>query len=150
VEITKMQYILIKFLNDNTHGYQEICRGTLVRYTDLDGVTIIPHGSNTVVDSSPVQPSWALEDTPIPVVKPEVPSVVSMRQAQLALFQSGLLSNIQPIIDAMPEPQKTIANIEWNKASEVHRCEGFAINMAGLLGLTDSQLDDLFILAGTL
>jgi len=145
-----MQYILIQFLEDGTQGYQEVCRGNVVRYTDLAGNTLDKGVKCIVIDAVPTQPMWALPDTPLPVIKPSVPAVVSMRQAQLALYQAGLLSSIQPIIDGMPEPHKTIANIEWGKASEVHRYEGLAPTLAGMLGLTEDQLDDLFILAGTL
>lgn len=144
-----MQYILIEFLNSGTQGYQEVCRGNVVRYTDLDGNTV-DEVKCKVVLANPAQPSWALPDSPVPIIKPPVPSVVSMRQAQLALLQAGLLHSIQPIIDSMSEPGKSIASIEWNKSSEVHRYEGFALTMASLLNLTEDQLDDLFILAGTL
>lgn len=144
-----MQYLLIEFLSNNAQGYQEVCRGNVIRYTDLDGNTV-DEVKCRVILADPIPPSWALPDPQLPDVKQPVPSVVSMRQAQLALLQAGLLNSIQSIIDSMPEPGRSIANIEWNKSSEVHRYEGFALTMASLLNLTEDQLDDLFILAGTL
>lgn len=79
-----------------------------------------------------------------------VPSVVTMRQARLALLQQGLLSQVQIAIDSLPSPQKEAAQIEWDYSSEVHRDEPFVQLLGAALGLSDKQFDDLFILAAGL
>jgi len=84
---------------------------------------------------------------PPPVV---IPTEVSMRQARLALFQQGKLSLIQPLIDAMTDPQKTATQISWDYATIVKRDDDLVKALSAQLGLTDADLDALFTLASTL
>ena len=84
---------------------------------------------------------------PPPVV---IPTEVSMRQARLALFQQGKLSLIQPLIDAMTDPQKTATQISWDYATVVKRDDDLVKALSAQLGLTDADLDALFTLASTL
>lgn len=85
-------------------------------------------------------------------IQPEifVPTVVTMRQARLALLQQGLLFQVQTAIDSLPSPQKEAAQIEWDYSSEVHRDKPFVQLLGAALGLTEEQLDNLFVLASTL
>jgi len=76
--------------------------------------------------------------------------VVTMRQARLALLQQGLLANIQPAIDALDEPHRSGANIEWEYSQTVERTRPFVLTLGEALGLTDDDLDALFELAATL
>lgn len=81
--------------------------------------------------------------TPAPV---PVPQQVTMRQARLALLGAGLLSGVETAIaGAGPAAQ-----IEWEYASEVQRSSGLVPAMASALGMTESQIDSLFITAATL
>ncbi|HAF02028.1 MAG TPA: hypothetical protein DCG63_12135 [Methylophilaceae bacterium] len=75
---------------------------------------------------------------------------VSMRQARLALFQSGYLTQVNAIIAAFPEPQRTAAQIEWEFAADVVKTSPLVAALKSALGLTDQQLTDLFVLASTL
>lgn len=84
---------------------------------------------------------------PPPVV---VPQVVTMRQARLALLGAGLLPQVETAINALPEPQRSAARIEWDYSSEVHRDRTFVQQLGAALGLTDQQLDDLFTQAAAL
>lgn len=60
-----MYYVLIQ-TEDNVQMYQEIERGSLVRYCDFSGNTLPdPTVSNWVIDAAPTQPSWALADRPL-------------------------------------------------------------------------------------
>lgn len=79
-----------------------------------------------------------------------VPQIVTMRQARLALLGAGLLSAVDAAIDALPEPQKSAARIEWDYSSEVHRSRAFVQQLGAALGLDDQQLDALFTQAATL
>ena len=79
-----------------------------------------------------------------------VPQVVTMRQARLALLGAGLLAQVDAAIDALPEPQKSAARIEWDYSSEVHRNHPFVQQLGHALGLNDEQLDALFTQAATL
>lgn len=96
---------------------------------------------------------WVAEgNTPEPadVIPVHIPSIVSMRQARLALLQSGLLSSVDAAIASLPSPQKEAAQIEWEYSQEVHRDKELVGMLAPALGLNESQLDDLFTLAATL
>ena len=84
---------------------------------------------------------------PFEPTPPYVPSVVSMRQARLALLGAGLLASVEATIDSLPSPQKEAARIEWEYATEVQRSSGLVPMMGAALGLDDAGLDALFIAA---
>ena len=75
---------------------------------------------------------------------------VSMRQARLALLQSDLLSSVDGALNALPEPDKSAAMIEWEYATEVRRASPLVESLSAALSLSPEQLDDLFNLAETL
>ena len=76
--------------------------------------------------------------------------IVTMRQARLALLQVGKYADVSTAIASMPEPQKTAATIEWEYASTVERSSTFVASMATALGLTEAEMDSLFVLAASL
>ncbi len=84
-----------------------------------------------------------------PPVEP-VPASVTMRQARLTLLQSGLLTQVNAAIANMPGAEGDAARIEWEYAQEARRDSPLLAQLAGALGLSDAQLDDLFRLAATL
>lgn len=79
-----------------------------------------------------------------------VPQMVTMKQARLALFQEGYLNQIQPVIDGLSDPIKTEALIQWEYSTTVERDNQFCTLLGTEIGLTDTQIDDLFRLAITL
>ena len=97
--------------------------------------------------------AWRAEgNTPQPAdpVVPMVPEVVTMRQARLALLQAGLLAQVNTAVANMPGAAGDTARIEWGFSSTVERNRPLVQSLIGALGLTESQLDDLFRLAATL
>lgn len=81
---------------------------------------------------------------------PEVPQSVTMRQARLALHSAGLLTAVDAAIAAMAEPEKTATQITWEYAQTVDRGFGMVPTLAAALGMTETQIDDLFIAAAQL
>tara|TARA_R110001599_G_scaffold171353_1_gene362444 strand:+ start:462026 stop:462451 length:426 start_codon:yes stop_codon:yes gene_type:complete len=79
-----------------------------------------------------------------------VPQEVTMRQARLALLGVGLLDSISTAIDFLPSPQKEAARIEWEYSQAVQRDKALVLALAPALGLSDADLDQLFITAATL
>lgn len=75
---------------------------------------------------------------------------VTMRQARRALLAAGMMAQVDAAIAALPEPQRTEAQIEWEYSSEVQRHNGFVEQIAPMLGMTEQDLDNLFALAATL
>ena len=84
-----------------------------------------------------------------PVLNP-VPQEVTMRQARLALLENGLLANVQPAINSLPEPDKTKAQIEWDYSNALQRSNPFIAILGAALGLSSQDLDNLFIQASAL
>jgi hypothetical protein len=83
---------------------------------------------------------------PQPGPEPGPPSIVSMRQARLALLQAGLLATVDAAIAAGGQADQ----ITWEYATEVDRNSALVFNMVAALNLTSQQLDDLFTLAASL
>ena len=79
-----------------------------------------------------------------------VPQVVTMRQARLALLSESLLASVDVALASLAEPNKSAAIIEWEYSQTVERDRPFVALLGAALGLSDTQLDDLFILAVTL
>jgi len=76
--------------------------------------------------------------------------VVSMRQARLALLGAGLMPQVAAALEALPSPQREAAQIEWEYSNEVHRYRLFVQTLGATLGLTNAQLDALFVAAAQL
>lgn len=81
---------------------------------------------------------------------PQTPVIVTMRQARLALHAAGLLQSVEDSIDAMPEPSRTTARIEWDYASMVERSSQFVAMLGAAIGLDYAQMDELFMAASIL
>lgn len=74
--------------------------------------------------------------------KASIPQVISMRQARLVLLNANLLSTVETaIINSTDEALK----IEWEYATEVRRDWESLVTMATALGITELELDNLFI-----
>lgn len=103
------------------------------------------HGPDDCVDGE----TWQAEQ-PAPIAPPPV-SVVTMRQARLALLGAGLLDDVEVALSAIPdEAQRRAAQIEWEYAQTVDRQHTWVQGLAAALGLTDTHLDNLFTAAAAL
>lgn len=134
-----------------THGRKNMNAHQL----DADGVII----NTIVVDSLDVLPDLVdasiggtigdsiIDGVVIPASIPViVPQSVTNRQAKLALHAAGLLTSVTTAINAAGEAAK----IEWEYAQTVDRDSGLVPQMAAALGMTEEQIDALFIAAGAL
>ena len=101
-------------------------------YTDAEGVT------HTVAE----QEAAAIEADR----KSKVPQVITIRQARLALLAAGLLDNVDAAVAA---GDRTV-QIEWEYVTELRRDWPTLVGLASALGLTDLQVDDLFVIASGL
>ena len=80
-----------------------------------------------------------------PAIIVPVPESVTRRQAKVSLLQAGLLDEVEAGIEAITdEMTRRIARIEWDSAQEVRRDWPLLVQIAGQIGITDEQLDDLF------
>jgi hypothetical protein len=134
-------------------GSDRYFKGTLVI---PDGQSGIPAGTTRTATPELANGEYAIwmgskwmktttppEDIPAPApIKAN--TIVSMRKARLALFNAGYLHSVQDAIDQLPEPDRTVANINWEYASEVHRLSPWVTQLTQALGMTEAQVDDLF------
>lgn len=94
-------------------------------------------------------PEWTKEMTPcdvqMPVVTGAIPAVVSRFQARAALHLAGLLDTVEAIMASPATP--VMAKLAWADAQEFKRTSPSLLGIAGAIGLTDAQLDDLFTTA---
>lgn len=77
---------------------------------------------------------------PIPVV----PEKVSARQIRLAMYDIGILDIIESDIQSY---FSTDVKLAWKYATEFYRNDPMLVTMAPTLGLSEEQIDQLFILA---
>ena len=82
--------------------------------------------------------------------RPPVPQEVTMRQARLALLGAGKLAAVDAAINALPEPSRSAARIEWDYSSTVRRQQPLVLQLGPALGLDAAALDALFLAAGAL
>lgn len=74
-------------------------------------------------------------------------STITLRQAKLALLNAGKLQDVINAIAALPEPQKTAAQIEFDYANDVERDSVLLNTIANAIGLTEAETDQLFAAA---
>ena len=94
-------------------------------------------------------PGWTYDGTDFSAPAPPpaiVPLVVTMRQARLALLGAGLLQTVNDAVAAAGD----VARIEWEYAQEVRRDWPTLIALQGAVGLSDAQIDALFVAAASL
>lgn len=83
------------------------------------------------------------------IARARIPAITP-RQARLALLSAGLLDTVQQAFAGLPEPQRTAAQIEWEYSVSIDRASPLVAQFGPILGLTEAQIDDLFIAAAQL
>lgn len=132
------------FSKDQTPG-RVVC---LADYGRVNKGAIVPVSNELYVDVE----AWLAEGNSLaefdgyPEIPPqeiEVPGRVSRMQAEMQLHRAGLLGQVDMIMqDPATDPEIVIA---WQAATEVRRNSPTVAQVASRLGLTDAELDDLFI-----
>jgi hypothetical protein len=102
-----------------------VCSGDL-----YDGVVYSRDGVTLVEPTPETIPLWAF--------RASLALVGIQKEAVLAL------------IDALPEPQKTVANIQWEYGNFIDRVHPLINQLGGALGLTEEQINEIFRVALTL
>ena len=84
--------------------------------------------------------TWKLVEIP-----KEVPQEITPLQSKLQLLEIGLLDEVEALVTADRKVQ-----LYWEYASVIERDNEILLMMATSLGMTEEQLDDLFIKANKL
>lgn len=91
---------------------------------------------------------------PIPEPEPEqpvVPESVTQRQARLALLQMGKLNEAEAALQAIEDAVlRKAALIEWEYADIIRRDHPLIAQIATALEITEQEIDELFLLAGSI
>ena len=96
-------------------------------------------------------PDAELLPEPAPAQAPEIPLSVSRAQGKLALIGAGLWPAVIAFVEGIADPaQKAYAEVALNDTQEWRRDSPFLASAAAALGLSEEQLDTLFITAGGL
>ena len=134
--------------------YAIVDDGNFVEFRDFDVVPVLPgkpyRKFYEVVRETGTPPfegvengKWMIRTAP---VEPSVPQYVTARQARLALLQVGLLSNVASVI----ANSSTEVQITWEYATEWDRKDPYIISIGTNLGLSNTEIDQLFIVASNL
>lgn len=128
-------------------------------YKQTNTTSIIRLSDNAFIPADPANTDfaayqqWLSEgNTPEPAEPPSpiVITSVTMRQARLALLQNNWLDQVESAINQLPSPQKERALIEWEYSNAVERNKGVVSMIAPALGLSDDDVDALFLAASKL
>ena len=92
----------------------------------------------TILNDESVAYVWSIVELP----PSPVPAEIQMWQARAILSRVGLLQQVNQAVTAAANPEIEIA---WGYAPNVVRNSGFVLAMATSLGLSETQIDGLFI-----
>jgi hypothetical protein len=108
------------------------------------GLMMQPGGSYISADGSPLpsekQITAALAAADQASLRARLPSITA-RQLRLWLHGAGLLEQIPALIAALPEPQRTTAQIEWEFSSDYQRDHPLVTQLGAALGMTSADMD---------
>jgi hypothetical protein len=138
---------------DGTQGWQMMTneRQVLGLYTTGGNAlfkkgdySVTDTGANPVIGVLPL-PDWATGISEPSVPPPPVPQQVTPYQARVALLQAGLLDTVNALMASEETP--AAAKIAWEYATYIERTSPFIQALAPALGLTEQQIDNLFLAA---
>ena len=75
-----------------------------------------------------------------------IPESLPARQFWTAIYDKGLLPAVQALKASLPERDRII----MDAATEFHRSHPKVLEMAAAIGVTEAQIEDLFIYGATL
>lgn len=138
-----MNYLLVK----NDVAINVVVWDGVSPYDSPPDCTLVEQPAGVAIGWRLVDGTWQRPAPPPP--KPV--TVVTMRQARLALLQAGLLASVdQAIADIADLAKKAAAQIEWEYAQEVKRNSPLVVQISAGLGLDDAAIDGLFQQAASL
>jgi hypothetical protein len=121
-----------------------VCKNATTRVEFIDEQAAIEYAASNNMGS----PTTEEKESPVTI---EPIASVSPRQIRLALVSSGIpLDTIESFINSLEEPTKTMARIAWEYSTAFERYNELVEQLGAAMGLTSTQLDDLWRMAGSL
>ena len=75
-----------------------------------------------------------------------VPEKISSRQLRSQLILQGFnLEAIEQALNQLPEPNRSLAKVDWEYATNFYRNNAMILAVGQLLNLTEEQIDNIFI-----
>lgn len=98
----------------------------------LDLQQATSHGTYTVIEE---------DEQPLQL---DVPTEVALWKLRFILSQMELETTVGDVINQLPEPQKTAAKYLWDRGTAVDRYSPTVDLIKQSIGLTDSDVDNIF------
>jgi hypothetical protein len=137
-----MKYAFVPDDNGTHTRTSDGARGNLLEFPDT--VQIFP-------ESAALSSAKGYKVIPPPPAPPApVPGEIANWRAKAVLGLAGLLPAVEVALNAVPEPNRTVALAAWNGGADLARNGPTVLALAATLGLTDAQVDDLFRQASAL
>ena len=118
------------------------------RFTDSTN-TVVSNGQgwSGLVTVPEVQEWLAAGNTPEPYVPPPppIPATVTRFQALAVLAAGGYLDTVRTYINTLD--QNNVQRLAWENAADWERSSPTLNALAQMLGLTNAQVDELFVAA---
>lgn len=131
--------------------YKATHEGYVIRDGDTKiAITDSPEYPNTNPDYLAYKDWLAAGNTPepadpLPVV---VPQAISRAQGKAVLIQQGLWAAVLAYVNAVEDPtEKALAEVALNDTQEWRRDSPFLTTAAAALGITEEQMDEMFVAA---
>lgn len=98
--------------------------------------------------------SWRMApgvESPVPVDPSPIPQTITRAQGKAALIQAGLWPQVLAFMAGIEDPNdKLLAEVALNDTVNWERSSPFLARVAAELGLSQQQLDELFIAAAAI
>jgi hypothetical protein len=120
----------------------------MITYTIIDSMGVRRNDGAWVPVGHPQYLAWLAEgNTPEPYVAPPppIPQSVTRFQALAILAAGGYLDTVRTYIATLD--QNNVQRLAWENAADWERTSPTLNALAAMLGLTDAQVDDLFVAA---
>lgn len=125
----------------DTHEVREMDHAVIEAWADADN----PKAEAWALIPDPPSPQHRWDGSQWVAPPVYVPQIVSRFQAKAALLNAGLLSQVEELV-AHPDTD-VLVKLAWAEATPFERNSPTVSWLASALGLTDQQVDDLFIAA---
>jgi hypothetical protein len=101
--------------------------------------------STPIVESDRVRKTWQVVDIVVPV-----PDEIPLWAFRTAIRKAELKESVEALLNALPEPNRTDALEHYEYGNFIVRHHPLIAALAFQLGLTEKQVDDIFIFASKL
>lgn len=103
-----------------------------------DGVLNIPAEWDAAATAVMAVVGW--DTAPVPTFSP-----ITRRQLRLTLLAHSLLDQVEPAIATLDEPERSVALIEWQDASEYRRDHALIAQIGAALDLDAAAIDAMWV-----